>query len=109
MECILQLVKPILENPEPKQQPDRDHHQYEAGAQHTHSPATHLRLVFSPTALARIFGILNGGWIYKVTGTCRDEMQMQMQGRGVENDESGFGFLDLRNKRVGDFDRWRNS
>ncbi|GLT73821.1 hypothetical protein SLA2020_456540 [Shorea laevis] len=43
MECILQLVKPILENPEPKQQPDRDHHQYEAGAQHTHSPTTHLR------------------------------------------------------------------
>ncbi|GLT83709.1 hypothetical protein SLE2022_019820 [Rubroshorea leprosula] len=43
MECILQLVKPILENPEPEQQPDRDHHQYEAGAQHTHSPATHLR------------------------------------------------------------------
>lgn len=45
MDGVLQLVEPMLEHPEAEQQPDQDHHQDQARAEHAHSaPATHLLL-----------------------------------------------------------------
>lgn len=48
MQCILDFVKPILENPKPKQKPNHEHHQNQACAQHAHSASTtHLLLLKS--------------------------------------------------------------
>lgn len=40
---VLELVKPVLEDSEPEQQPDQNHHQNQARAAHANSPrAAHL-------------------------------------------------------------------
>lgn len=83
MNGVLELVESMLEDPEPKQQTDQNHHQNQACAYPAHGPRTaHLLLSVSPPLFLETmkqqdkgFGADSGIWVlFGKGGNVRSEI-----------------------------------
>lgn len=83
MNGVLELVESMLEDPEPKQQTDQNHHQNQACAYPAHGPRTaHLLLSVSPPLFLETMkqqekgfgGILGYMWVLFGGGNNRSEI-----------------------------------